>query len=190
MSLKQGMAQAIHFRIGFQNNLRVRHVTLEEALVNLFQHFIKQRSHLDELAGVRCRQFFAARLQLHDRVVGEVSDAFEVGDELQTGQQLARLGFRYARDGFGQLLIDLALDLVEFFLAILDGKKRQPRTIRQKVPDIEDRVAGDEAAPDDQGRQFISRQIFIIIASLRRTCASFRRPRSRRSRAPLRSCSR
>jgi len=55
------------------------------------------------------------------------------------------------------LLIDLALDLVEFFFAILDGEKSQARTVRQKVPDIEDRVAGDQAAADDQGRQFISR---------------------------------
>src|ERR1700688_375700 len=166
MSLEQGMTQPVHFRIGFQNHLRVRHVTLEEALVNLLQHFIKQRSHLDELAGGRRRQFFAARLQLYDRVVGKVSNTFEVGDELQTGQQLARLGFGYASDSFGQLLIDLALDLVEFFLAIFNRKKSQARTVRQKVPDIEDRIAGDEAASDDQGRQFVSRQLFS--AGLRR----------------------
>jgi len=89
-------------------------------------------------------------LQLHDRIVGEVSNAFEVGDELQTCQQLTRLGFPHARDGFGQLLVNLALDLIEFFLAIFDREKCQTRTIRKKIPDVEDRVAGDQAAPDDE----------------------------------------
>src|SRR5450756_959418 len=148
MSVKQGIAQPVHFRIGLQNALRVRYVTLEKALMNLLQHFAKQRSHLNELTGVRRRQFLAARLQLHDRAVGEVSDAFEVGDELQTCEQLTRLGFSYAGDGFGQLLVNLALDLVEFLFAILDRQKGQARTIREKVPDIEDRIAGDQAAPD------------------------------------------
>ena len=101
------------------------HIALHETLMNLLQHFTKQRSHLHQLAGVRRPQFFAARLQLHDRTVGEVSDALEVGDELQTGEQLARLGFAYARDGFGQLLVDLALDLIELFFAIFDGEKCQ-----------------------------------------------------------------
>jgi hypothetical protein len=89
-------------------------------------------------------------LQLHDRIVGEVSDAFEVGDELQACQQLTRLGFPYARDGFGQLLVNLALDLIEFFLAIFDREKCQTRTVREKIPDIEDRIAGDQSAPDDE----------------------------------------
>ena len=172
MPVKQRMAQPVYFRIGLKDALCVRHVTLEEALMNLLQHFAKQRSHLHELSGVRCRQFFAARLQLHGRIVGEVSDALEVGDELQTREQLTRLGFPHAGDGFGQLVINLALDLVEFFLAILDREKSQARTVLEKVPDIEYRVAGDQAAAHDQGRQFISRQIFI--AGLSRMGASLR----------------
>jgi hypothetical protein len=64
MPVKQGMAQAIHFRVRLQNALRVRHVTLEEALMNLLQHFAEQRSHLHQLAGIRRRQFFTARLQV------------------------------------------------------------------------------------------------------------------------------
>jgi len=46
------------------------------------------------------------------------------------------------------LFIDLALDLVEFFFAILDGEKGEPRAFGEKVPHIEDRVAGDETAAD------------------------------------------
>ena len=42
-----------------------------------------------------------------------------------------------------------------------DRQKSQARTIREKIPDIEDRVAGDQAAAYDQDRQFIFRQIFI-----------------------------
>ena len=160
MSLKQGMAQPVDFRIGLQNTLRVRHVAIEKALMNLLQHGAKQRSHLDELAGVRGRQFFAARLQVHDRAIGEVSNTFEVGDELQTRQQLTRLDFPDAGNGFGQLVINLALDLVEFFFAILDGQKCQARTVSEKVSDVEYRVAGDQAAAHDQGGQFIFRQCF------------------------------
>src|ERR1019366_6653236 len=129
VSVKQGMAQAVHFRIGLQNALCVRHIALEEALVNLLQHGAKQRCHLYELAGVRRRQFLASRLQLHDRTVGKVSDAFEVGDELQTREQLTRFSFAYTSDGFGQLVVNLALDLVEFFLAVFDREKGQARTV-------------------------------------------------------------
>jgi hypothetical protein len=48
------------------------------------------------------------------------------------------------------LLVNLALDLIEFFLAIFDREKCQTRTVREKIPDIEDRIAGDQAAPDDE----------------------------------------
>jgi len=85
--------------------------------------------------------FFPPRLQLHRRAVGEVPDALQVGDELQTGQQLARFRFSHARNRLGQLIVDLALDLVELFLAILDRKKSQPRTVGEKIAHIKDRVA-------------------------------------------------
>ena len=35
MPVKQRMAQAVHFRIGLQNALRKRHITLYEALMHL-----------------------------------------------------------------------------------------------------------------------------------------------------------
>jgi hypothetical protein len=171
------MAQAVDFRIGLQNTLRVRHVALEETLMNLLQHGAKQGRHLHELTGIRRGQFLAARFELHGRTVGEVSDAFEVGDELQTREQLTRFGFAHARDGFGQLLVNLALDLVEFFLAVLDREKSQARTVGEKVPDIEDGVAGNQAATDDKGREFVSRKIFI--ARIGWTGACFRGSGSR-----------
>jgi hypothetical protein len=55
------------------------------------------------------------------------------------------------------LLVNLALDLVKFFLAILDREKRQARTVREEVPDVENRVAGNQAAAHDLRRQFVSR---------------------------------
>ena len=66
---------------------------------------------------------------MHYRAVGQVADAFEIGDELQAREQLTRLGFSHASDGFGELLVDLALDLVELLFAILDREKGQTRTI-------------------------------------------------------------
>ena len=50
MPVKQGMAHPIDLRIGLQHLLGVRDVAGEEALMNLFQHFAEQGSHLDQLA--------------------------------------------------------------------------------------------------------------------------------------------
>ena len=156
--------------------------------MNLLQHFTKQRSHLDQLAGVGGRQFFAPGLKLHHRTIGEVPDAFEIGDELQTREQFACLGFTYAGDGFGELVIDLALDLVEFLLAILDREKSQARTVGEILANIEDGVAGDQAAADDQGREFVFGQILTTAAEPIWTWERFLSPGSGRGRAAFRSC--
>src|ERR1039458_556356 len=91
--VKQGMAQAVHFRVRLQYALRVRGIAGEEAQMDLLQHFAEQRSHLDQLPRIRGRQFFTTRFQLHDRAISEVANPFQVGNELQAGQQLTRLGF-------------------------------------------------------------------------------------------------
>ena len=36
------------------------------------------------------------------------------------------------------------------YLAILDREKSQARTVREKIPDIENRIAGNQAAPNHQ----------------------------------------
>src|SRR5208283_145989 len=98
------------------------------------------------------------RFELHDRAISEVSDALKVGDELQAGKQLAGFGFAYARDRSGKLLVNFPLDLIEFLFAILDGEKRQTRSIGQQVAHIENRVPRDEAGAQYQSRELIFRQ--------------------------------
>ena len=62
-------------------------------------------------------------MQLHYSAVGKVSDAFEIGDEFQAGQQLAGLHLANPSDSAGESLVYFSLDLVQLFFAIFDGQK-------------------------------------------------------------------
>ncbi len=138
--------------------MRVGEIAGEKSLVNLLEHFAEQRGHLDQRLRVGHGQLFAPRFQLHDCAIREVSDALKIGNELQAGEQLAGLGFAYARDRSGKLFVNFSLDLIEFFFAILDGKKRQTRSFGKQVAHIENRVARDETGAQYQSRELIFRQ--------------------------------
>jgi len=155
MPLKQGMAEAIDLRVLVQNLLRMGQVACEKSLVNLFKHVAKQRGHLHQIVRVGRRKFFTPRLQLHYRAVGKVANSFQVGDELETCQQFTGLCLAYSGDGTGQLLINLAFDLVEFLFAVLDREERQPRLIADSISNIEDRITRNQAGAQYEAGEFV-----------------------------------
>ncbi len=75
--------------------------------------------------------------------------------DFKAGKQLAGPRFIDARNGCRQALVDLALDQVEFFLAILDGEKGHAGRIGEQVADVEGGVASDQAGFQGQTRQII-----------------------------------
>ena len=57
----------------------------------------------------------------------QIADSFQVGNEFQAGEELAGLQFSYLGDRRGERLIDIALDLIQLFFALLHRDKGNPR---------------------------------------------------------------
>jgi hypothetical protein len=106
-----------------------------------------------KMADIAARELSAARLHPLGDAHDQVADAFEIGDAFQAGQQLAGAAFVDARDSARELLIDLALNLIEFLLAIADGEERHAGRVGQQILNIEGCVAGDQACFERHAHQ-------------------------------------
>ncbi len=137
MFLKQTMTDVVEFRINAQHLTGSFQIEMSEPVVNVFKHVMEDDGHLNKVAEVRGRNRMRFSVQAIRDAHHEVSDPLQVGNALEARQQLASPRFIHARDCSGQPLIDLALDLIEFLLAVADRQKGHARRIGQQIPDVE-----------------------------------------------------
>jgi len=157
MLLEHGMADMVQIGIDAQYFASIFHVQRAEAAIDFVEHVVEDDCHLHELARVRTRDRAGSRLDALGDAHDQVANAFQVGDALQTREQLAGPSLADAGDGSGEALVDLAFDLVEFFLTIAHCEEGHAGGIGEQIANIEGGVARDEAGFESEPQQFILR---------------------------------
>ena len=158
MLLKQSMADAIDVFIHLQHLARTFQVERAEPRMDEVEHVAQDYRHFHKLAGVRGRNLCVARLHSHRDAHHEIANALQIGGALQARKQLASPRFVNAGDGSGKILVDLALDEIEFFFAILDGQESHPRVGGDEIAHVESGVAGDEAGFQGESSEVVGRR--------------------------------
>ena len=92
MTLKEGLPQLVKLAIHAEHLAGQSQVSRCKTVMDFFQHFLQHRGHVCHVFGIFTRQM-VQHLHALRHVVDEVSDAFEVGDELETCQKLTRFVF-------------------------------------------------------------------------------------------------
>ena len=85
----------------------------------------------------------------------EIANALKIGRRLEAGQQLTGASLIYSRDCGGQTLVDLSLDQIKLFLAILDRQKSHARGMGEKIANIEGSIPGDHAGFQSQAGKIV-----------------------------------
>ncbi len=117
VSEKDEVAQTVELGIGTQYRDGAIEIALAEGVVHITQHLLQSRGHQCEVANI---------LQLNPAAHGrcpiaavqqQVSNAFQIDDELETSQELAGVFRPDLRDNRGYPLVDLMVECVQFFFA-------------------------------------------------------------------------
>ena len=122
------VAEAVHFRIGADDFDGAAYVALREPIAGVSQHFLKDRRHPSEVAGViRLDAAYAGQ-----SAVGEaeqkITDAFQSDHELHAGEQFAGLGGFGTSNGDGNAAVNFHIERVEFLLADAEGIEQSGRS--------------------------------------------------------------
>src|ERR1700756_1459406 len=148
MPLKQGVADTVKFGVDAQNLASVFDVKGDKAAMDVIQHIADDGGHLYEVGNVAPGKLAAASLNALGHAHHKVANPLQVGDALEAGEELPGLAFVDAGDGAGQLLVDAAFDLIQFFLAVSNGEKGHAGRVGQQILNVEGGVASDEAGAE------------------------------------------
>jgi len=82
---------------------------------------------------------------------GEVADTLEVDGETEASEKLTSLVLAHFGDSFRQFVVDLALNAVEFLLAIADRQQSHLGAALDEVPNVVSGVLAYEASAERDG---------------------------------------
>ncbi len=145
MLLKERMADSVDILVHLQDVAGALEIEGGKSLVDQIEHVAQDGRHLHQLANIGGGDLGGAILNPQGHTHDQISDAFQIGRGFQAGEQLAGAGFVHASDGRRQALVDVALDEVQLFFAILDSEESHARRICKQVANVESGVTSDEA---------------------------------------------
>ena len=88
---KDEIAQAVELGIGAQYRQRPVEIALAEGVVHVAQHLLQPRRHQGQVANVLQVDAAAHGRCAIAAIQQQVADALQIDDELQAGQQFARM---------------------------------------------------------------------------------------------------
>ena len=99
VALKDRAADLVNLGVGLQYPICRFQVAVHKSFMDHFQHSFQDLRHRNQIPAVVAQDFRSQALQALGHRPGQVPNAFQIDDELQAGQQFARLGFGDLGDG-------------------------------------------------------------------------------------------
>src|ERR1700757_1124273 len=143
--LKKRVADSINILVHLQDGAGALEIEGRKPLVYQVEHVAQDGRHLDQLANIGDRDPGGSILNAQGHTHYEVPDPFQVGRGFQAGKQLPGSGFVHASDSGWQALVDVALDDVQLFFAILDGEEGHAGRVCEQVANVESGVTRNKA---------------------------------------------
>src|SRR5215472_6698445 len=94
MAHEDKIAQAVHFGVSAQYRQSKVEIALAESVVNITQHLFQAGGHQGKVANILEVDAAADRGCAVAAVQQEIANALQTDDELQAGQEFARMRFR------------------------------------------------------------------------------------------------
>jgi len=137
MFLKQTMTNAVNIFVHLQYLAGALQVQIDESAINQVEHLAQDRRHLHQLAYIGGRHLPRARLHSHRHAHHQVADAFQSVVTFQlVNNWRARASLTLVKSRRGIRSIDVALDHVEFLLALFDSQKCHTRRLNEQIRHI------------------------------------------------------
>jgi hypothetical protein len=118
---EQEVPDAVHFGIGAEDVESLADIAAGKCGSAIGQHFLQQRRHLSEIAGIFGVNAPADRQGAVGEAEQQIADAFESDHNLHAGEQFACFGGTDLGDGGGDSAVDFHIERVELALALAQG---------------------------------------------------------------------
>ena len=121
---EQQVAEAVHLGVGTKDGKRSLQVAIAKSGQRVSQHLLEQFGHALEIAAVLPANLTRDHGSAVGHVEQQVAHALEFENVFQAGEQLPGVGLGGARNCRGDALVNLAIELVQLFLAAANEIQR------------------------------------------------------------------
>lgn len=112
MPQKKRLVDAVDFAVGAKHGVRRLKVAVRKSVPHVLQHLLQNVQHLHQVLSVSFRQCLLQTVRALRDSPEQITNAFEICAETQTGEQFTRFRFGNLRDGGRQLLVNLLLEAI------------------------------------------------------------------------------